>query len=109
MLEKSYYKDYLNQRLTYLKGWARNADTYRGFMEIGKRVEIEIFREKPIFYTIIFFYFLPTNLLKFIDKMKRNYYYNKAIKEMEILKKEIEILKLKNKTCFNVEKKFNKL
>ena len=54
MLEKSYYKDYLNQRLTYLKGWARNADTYRGFMEIGKRVEIEIFREKPIFYTIIF-------------------------------------------------------
>ena len=49
MLEKYYYKDYLNKRLVYLRDWARNADTYRNFIEIGKRVEVELFREKRVF------------------------------------------------------------
>ena len=109
MLEKYYYKDYLNQRLAYLKDWARNADTYRSFTKIGKRVEIELFREKPVFYMIIFFYFLPINILKFIDKIRRNYYYKKAIKEMEILKNEIETLKLNEKSSFFYGRKIDKL
>ena len=109
MPEKYYYKDYLNQRLAYLKDWARNADTYRGFTKIGKRVEIELFREKPVFYMIVFFYFLPINILKFIGKIQRNYYYKKALKEMEILKKEIEILKLNKKSNFYFGKKIDKV
>lgn len=109
MLKKYYYKDYLNQRLVYLRGWTRDADTYRNFVKIGKRVEIELFREKPVFYMIIFFYFLPINILKFVDKIQRNYYYKKAIKEMEILKNEIENIKLNEKSSFYFGNKTDKM
>jgi len=95
MSRKYYYKDYLHQRLAYLNNWVRDVDTYKRFVKIGKRVEIELFKERPFFYLIIFFYFLPINTLKFIDNIQRNYYYKKTNKEIEILRKEIEILKLK--------------
>ena len=69
-------------------------------MNVYKRVEIELFRERPVFYMIIFIYFLPLNILKFFDNIKRNYYYTKTNKEIEIIKKEIEILKLREKSRF---------
>ena len=105
MLKNFSYRDFLHQRLAYLKDWVRCADTYRCCMKIEKRVEIELFKERPVFYIIIFFYFLPINTLKFIDYIQRNYYYKKTNKEIEVLEKEIEISKLKKKNSFYFGKK----
>ena len=105
MLREYYYKNLLHQRLKYLENWLQGADTYRLCMNVYKRVEIELFRERPVFYMIIFIYFLPVNILKFVDNIKRNYYYTKTNKEIEIIKKEIEILKLTKKGRFYYGKK----
>ena len=100
MVREYYYKDLLQQRLKYLENWLKNANIYKLCMNVSKRVEIELFRERPVFYMIIFIYFLPINILKFVDNIKRNYYYTKTNKEIEIIKKEIEILKLREKSRF---------
>jgi len=108
MLRKYYYKNILHERLAYLKDWVVCADTYRRCMKITERVEIELFKEKPTFYIIIYLYFLPMNILKLVNKIKRNYYFMKNNKEIEIIRKEIEILELKEKDIFYYGKKITK-
>ena len=105
MLRKYYYKDLLHQRLKYLEAWVQDAYIYSLCLNVYKKVEIALFRERPVFYTIIFIYFLPVNILKFVNNIKRNYYYTKTKKEIEIIKKEIEILKLREKDRFYFGKK----
>ena len=52
MLREYYYKDLLHQRLKYLENWLQRVDTYSLCMNVYKRVEIELFRERPVFYII---------------------------------------------------------
>tara|TARA_B100000427_G_C14971608_1_gene361322 strand:+ start:52 stop:345 length:294 start_codon:yes stop_codon:yes gene_type:complete len=97
MSGKYNYLCYLQDRLAYLKDWVRCANTYRKFIKINKRVEKEQFKEAPFIYIIVFFYFIPINLLKFIENIQRDYYYKKVKNEIKIVKEEIIALQLKNK------------
>ena len=96
MLSEYYYIDILRERLKYQQDWIRQVYVYRRCTNIYKKVEIEMFKEKPIIYLLNFFYFLPIKILKFITNIKNEYIYNRTLKEIEIIKNEIEALKKNN-------------
>ena len=52
-----------------------------------------MFKEKPIIYLLLFFYFLPIKTLKFFINIKNEYSYKKALKEIEVIENEIRSLK----------------
>ena len=90
MLSEYYYIDILRERLKYQQDWIRHVHVYRRCTNIYKKVEVEMFKEKPIIYLLNFFYFLPIKILKFITNIKNEYTYNKVLKEIEIIQREIE-------------------
>ena len=49
-------------------------------------------REKPIIYLFIFFYFFPIKILKFFTNLKNDYTYQKVLKEIEVIQREIKSL-----------------
>ena len=74
----------------------RDVQIYKQCIGVCKKVEIEMFKEKPIIYLLTFFYFLPIKTLKFFTNIKNAYTYNKVLKEIEVIQKEIEVLKKNN-------------
>jgi len=96
MIGEYYYIDILREGLKNRQGWVRNIHMHKRCMNLCKKVEFEIFKEKPIIYLLTFFYFLPIKILKFFTNIKDEYIYNKVLKEIEVIQKEIEVLKKNN-------------
>ena len=96
MLGEYYYIDILRERLKNHQDWIRDVHIYKRCMNIYKKVEVEMFKEKPIIYLFNFFYFLPIKILKFITNIKNEYIYNKVLKEIKVIQSEIEVLKKNN-------------
>ena len=88
-----YYMDLLRERLKNNQDWINDVHIYKCCNNISKKVEIEIFKEKPTIYILNFFYFLPIKILKFFINIKREYTYNKVLKEIEVIQEEIINLK----------------
>ena len=91
-----YYMDLLRERLKNNQDWINDVHIYKCCNNISKKVEIAIFKEKPIIYLLNFFYFLPIKILKFFTNIKNEYTYNRTLKEIEVIQKEIEALKKNN-------------
>ena len=98
MIREYYYIDILRERLKNQQDWIRDVHIYRCCRNISKKVEIEIFKKKPIIYLLNFFYFLPIKILKFFTVIKNDYTYHKVLKEIEVIQKEIINLKKNNLT-----------
>ena len=77
MLKEYYFIHLLQERLRYLRAWISEIHIYHQCGAIKKKVEIEVFKERPIIYLFNYFYFLPINLLNFLTQVKINYTYNK--------------------------------
>ena len=90
MLDEYYYIDILRERLKNNQDWIRRVHIYKRCKNIYKKVEFEMFKEKPIIYLLNFFYFLPIKILKFFTNIKNEYFYIRVIKEIKIIQKEIE-------------------
>lgn len=89
--------DILKERLRCQQEWVSHVQIYRQSIGVRKKVEVEMFKEKPVIYLLICFYFLPIKTVKFFTNIKNEYSYIKVIKEIEVIQKEIEVLK-KNST-----------
>ncbi len=98
MIREYYYIDILRERLKNQQDWIRDVHLYRCCRYINKKVEIKIFKKKPIIYLLNFFYFLPIKILKFFTVIKNDYTYHKVLKEIEVIQKEIINLKKNNLT-----------
>ncbi len=96
MIGEYYYIDILRERLKNQQDWVRHVHIYRRCKNIYKKIEVEIFKEKPIIYLLSFFYFLPIKILKFFTNIKNEYTYNKVLKEIEVIQKEIKALNKNN-------------
>ena len=98
MIGEHYFVDILRERLRYRQEWVRHVQIYKQCIGVCKKVEVEMFKEKPIIYLLIFFYFLPIKTLKFFINIKHEYSYKKALKEIEVIQKEIINSKKNNLT-----------
>jgi hypothetical protein len=105
MLGEYYYIDILRERLKNHQDWIRDVHIYKRCMNIYKKVEVEMFKEKPIIYLFNFFYFLPIKMLKFFKNIKNEYFYIRVVKEIEIIQKEIEDIKKNSATQLTFGKK----
>lgn len=90
VLGEYYYIDILRERLRCQQEWIKRVHLYYRYKNVYKKVEVEIFKEKPIICLISFFYFLPIKILNFFTNIKKEYIYNKALKEIEVIQREIE-------------------
>ena len=93
MIREYYFIDILSKRLRYQQEWVRDVQIYKQCIGVCKKVEVEMFKEKPIIYLLLFFYFLPIKTLKFFINIKNEYSYKKALKEIEVIENEIRSLK----------------
>ncbi|MDP7580655.1 MAG: hypothetical protein QGG95_04590 [Nitrospinota bacterium] len=80
----------LRQRLESRLEWLNYYTFHLKHNEVSEKVKKEYYRDKPLLKLILNFYFLPTNLLKHLSRLKTRHDYSKCQKEVEILKQEIE-------------------
>ena len=92
MLGEYYYIDVLRERLRRQQDWIRSMHIYKRCMNIHKKVEVEMIREKPIIFLFDFFYFFPIKILNFFTYLKNDYTYQKVLKEIEVIQREIKSL-----------------
>ena len=92
MLGEYYYIDVLRKRLRIQQDWIRAMHIYKQCINIHKKVEAEMIKEKPIIYLLNFFYFFPIKILKFFTNLRNDYIYYKVLKEIEVIQREIKSL-----------------
>ena len=80
----------LTERLRYRQAWLRDFLIYRQHTEITSKVSNQVYSEIPILALLLKIYFLPTIMLKLMDKGRAWHDYNKCLKEIKILKEEIK-------------------
>lgn len=92
MLGEYYYIDVLRKRLRIQQDWIRAMHIYKQCINIHKKVEAEMIKEKPIIYLLNFFYFFPIKILKFFTNLRNDYIYYKVLKEIEVIQREMKSL-----------------
>ena len=88
----SSFKIQLQERLSYSKEWAFYISSKIKHFEWSNKIEIEIYKKKPISYFLRKIYFLPLNLLKFYKTYKLANDYEWTLKEIEVIEKELKNL-----------------
>jgi len=86
--------DGLRERLKYQEGWVNYYQWYFTHSDISAKVLKELKREQPLLSLIINFYYLPINILKYLRKLRMIYDFNRCVKEIDVLEKELELKKL---------------
>ena len=84
----------LKERLKYQENWVNYYQWYIAHSDISEKVSEELKREQPLLSLIINFYYLPINILKYFRKIRAIYDFNKCVKEIDVLKKELELKRL---------------
>ena len=83
-------KHELTERLRCRQAWLRDFLIYKKHTEITNKVSNQIYSKIPILALLLKIYFLPTIMLKLMDKGRAWHDYNKCLKEIKILKEEIK-------------------
>ena len=87
---KNYFKHELKERLSNRLEWVSYFESYLKHQEISEKVSEEFYKNKTFLSIVLKFYFLPLNLINYYNKIKTWHYYSKFLKEIEVLKKELE-------------------
>ena len=96
ILEKHQFKSSLKARLEWYENWLRDfLDCYM-HDEITNKVYEKFYSKMPTLSFILKIYYLPTNIINYILKVKKIYDYNWCLKEIEVLEKEIYEDKIKS-------------
>jgi len=88
-MTKNYFD--LKARLEFQRDWANYFSSYFNHLRISQRVASELRKEQPLLSIIINFYYLPLNILKYMNRLKMIYSYNRCVKEIDILQKELDL------------------
>ena len=90
MILKNNFKYQLNERLSYSKEWAFYFSNCLKHFEINEKIDQEIYAKRPFFSLFTKFYYLPINILRYFKKLMLLKDYNRVLKEIEILEKELK-------------------
>ena len=91
-MNKNYFE--LKDRLKFQTEWANYFSSYFNHLRITQKVSSELRKEHPLLYVIMDIYYLPINFLRFLNKLRMIYNFNSCIKEIDVLKKELELKRL---------------
>ena len=91
ILNKYILRTQIRERLEYRKECLEYIAIRLKHIEINDKVGKEFYQKKPIVSFILKLYFLPLNLYRFFSKLHMIHYYNKCLKEIEILNLEQKI------------------
>ena len=86
----NYFKNKLNDRLTYCREWKYSFDLYLASKEITKKTDEEYYKTRPFLKVVLDIYFLPYNLLKFARYLRMRHEYKKNEIEITVLSKKIK-------------------
>ena len=92
-MNKNYFE--LKDRLKFQMEWVNYFSSYFNHLRISQRVSKELRKEQPLLSVIMDIYYLPINFLRFLNKLRMIYNFNRCIKEIDILEKEFELKRLK--------------
>ena len=88
MKDKYYYV--LSDCLSRRQEWIREIEIFFRFRELREKAEKETFRKNLIIFLIYKLINLPSNTLSFLSKIKQYSEYNKTLKEIEVIRQEID-------------------
>ena len=75
----------IKERLEYRKECLEHVSICLKHQEINDKVTKEFYHKRPIISFILKLYFIPLNLYNLCSKLQMLHYYNKCLKEIEIL------------------------
>ncbi len=79
----------LRERLQFTERWAKNFLEYEKHREISDKASKELSRNNLFLSLLTKIYYLPTNTLRFLSKIGDYYKYRRCLKEIEILREEL--------------------
>jgi len=82
----------LKESLQAREEWICNVLVYFKEKQIARKANIMLFRNKPLTYLFVNFINLPSNSLRFFREMDNYYHYIRIKNEINLIKKEINIL-----------------
>tara|TARA_X000000368_G_C22373021_1_gene425720 strand:+ start:62 stop:340 length:279 start_codon:yes stop_codon:yes gene_type:complete len=88
------YKDnfyyVLKDRLEYAHDYVKDSSTFLRGVDFQKKVESEFFKDKKILLILLTIINLPIDFYKYFKYIKGIFYYKRAVKEIEVLEKELK-------------------
>ena len=88
MKDKYYYV--LSDRLSRRQEWISEIEIYFRFRELREKAEKETFSKNLTIYLLYKLINLPSNILNFLSKIQQYSQYNKTLKEIEVIRQEID-------------------
>ena len=88
MKDKYYYV--LSDCLSRRQEWIREIEIFFRFRELREKAEKETFRKNLIIFLIYKLINLPSITLSFLSKIKQYSEYNRTLKEIEVIRQEID-------------------
>ena len=88
MKDKYYYV--LSDCLSRRQEWIREIEIFFRFRELREKAEKETFSKNLTIYLLYKLINLPSNILNFLSKIQQYSQYNKILKEIEVIRQEID-------------------
>ena len=88
MKDKYYYV--LSDSLSRRQEWISEIEIYFRFRELREKAEKETFSKNLTIYLLYKLINLPSNILNFLSKIQQYTQYNKTLKEIEVIRQEID-------------------
>ena len=89
------YKDnfyyVLKERLEYAHDYVKDSSTFLKSVDFQKKVEIEFYKDKKVLLFLTNIVNLPINICGYIKELRSVLGYQKCLKEIEVLQKELNI------------------
>ena len=89
-MRKDYFHSLLQDRLQYVKEFARDYTIYLQSVEFTKKTDSEFYKNNRILFLLNKILNLPTNTLKFLNVLKCKFILKKCLNEIEVIKKELK-------------------
>tara|TARA_B100001540_G_scaffold56539_1_gene51099 strand:+ start:894 stop:1223 length:330 start_codon:yes stop_codon:yes gene_type:complete len=109
MKDKYYYV--LSDCLSRRQEWISEIEIYFRFRELREKAEKETFSKNLTIYLLYKLINLPSNILNFLSKIQQYSQYNKTLKEIEVIRQEIDKYynpQINNRRKNNVENQKNR-
>ena len=88
-MRKDYFHSLLQDRLQYVKEFARDYTIYLQSVEFTKKTDSEFYKNNRILFLLNKILNLPTNILKLLKVLKSRFILKKCLNEIEVIKKEL--------------------
>ena len=89
-MRKDYFHSLLQDRLQYVKEFARDYTIYLQSVEFTKKTDSEFYKNNRILFMLNKILNLPTNTLKLIKVLKSKFILRKCLNEIEVIKRELK-------------------